>query len=143
MPADTNKERVMRLFCYGTLQYPEIMEQVSGNHYPGLPVVLQNYACYTVRGEVYPGIVPEEGAQTRGVVYNGLGAAQLERLDAFESDFYVRARVVVSSEEEDRPLQAWAYVVRADARDRLSDEHWDRAVFEMLHLRQFLRHLTG
>lgn len=133
----------MRLFCYGTLQFPEIMEQVTGNHYAGLPVVLQNYGCYTVRGEVFPGIVPEEGAQTRGVVYNGLGAAQLERLDAFESDFYVRARVVVSSEEDDMPLQAWAYVVRDDARDVLSEEHWDRGVFEMLHLRQYLRRLTG
>lgn len=132
----------MRLFCYGTLQYPEIMEQVSGTHSAGLPVVLQNYACYTIRGEVFPGIVPEEGAHTRGVVYNGLGNAQLERLDAFESDFYVRRRVVVSGEDE-RPLQAWTYVVSPDARDVLTDEHWDRGVFEMLHLKAFLRRLTG
>jgi gamma-glutamylcyclotransferase (GGCT)/AIG2-like uncharacterized protein YtfP len=132
----------MRLFCYGTLQYPEIMEQVSGNHYAGLPVVLRNYACYTVRGEVFPGIVPEPGARTRGVVYNGLGTAQLQRLDAFESDFYVRRRVVVSDADE-RPLQAWTYLVRPEAHDVLSDEPWDRNLFELLHLQAFLRKYTG
>jgi gamma-glutamylcyclotransferase (GGCT)/AIG2-like uncharacterized protein YtfP len=132
----------MRLFCYGTLQYPEIMQQVSGIHYAGLPVVLENYACYTLRGEVFPGIVPEEGAVTRGVVYNGLGNAQLERLDAFENDFYVRRRVVVSG-ADDRPLQAWTYVVPPEARPLLTDEPWDRGLFELLHLQAFLRKLTG
>ena len=132
----------MRLFCYGTLQYPEIMQQVSGNHYPGLPVVLENYACYTVRGEVFPGIIPEQGAVTYGMVYNGLGNAQLERLDSFENDYYARRRVVVSGADE-RPLQAWAYVVRAEDRAVLSDELWDRGLFEMLHLQAYLRKLTG
>jgi len=132
----------MRLFCYGTLQFQEIMQHVSGSHYAGLPVVLENYACYTVRGEVFPGIVPEAGKQTRGVVYNGLGMAQLERLDAFENDFFARRRVVVSGVDE-RPLQAWAYVVRSEAREVLTDEPWDRARFELLHLQQFLHKLTG
>ena len=132
----------MRLFCYGTLQYPEIMQQVSGTHYAGLPVVLENYACYTVRGEVFPGIIPEPGAHTRGIVYNGMGTAQLERLDAFENDFYARRRVVVSGADE-RPLQAWAYVVRSEDRALLSDEHWDRGLFELLHLPAFLHKVTG
>ncbi len=131
----------MRLFCYGTLQYPEIMQQVSGVHAAGLPVVLENYGCYTVRGEMFPGIVPEPGAYTRGVVYNGLGEAQLRRLDEFEGDFYQRQRVVVSDADE-RPLQTWAYVVRPDARTVLTDEHWDKGLFELLHRQQFLRRLT-
>jgi len=130
----------MRLFCYGTLQYPDILRQVSGVHAAGLPVVLENYGCYTVRGEVFPGIVPEPGAHTRGMVYNGLGAAQLRRLDDFESDFYQRQRVVVSDADE-RPLQAWAYVVRPDARVMLTDEHWDKELFELLHMKQFLHGL--
>jgi len=118
------------------------MHQVSGSHYPGLPVVLENYACYTVRGEVFPGIVPEQDAQTRGVVYSGLGVAQLGRLDEFECDFYQRRRVVVSDADE-RPLEAWTYVVRPDAYNVLTDQPWDRGVFEMLHLQQFLRTIEG
>jgi gamma-glutamylcyclotransferase (GGCT)/AIG2-like uncharacterized protein YtfP len=132
----------MRLFCYGTLQYPEIMQQVSGNHYAGVPVVLENYGCYTVRGEVYPGIVPETGMQTHGMLYNGLGEAQLRRIDEFESDFYQRRRVVVSDADE-RPLQAWTYVVNPDARERLTDESWDRHLFEILHLKAFLHTITA
>jgi len=131
----------MRLFCYGTLQYPDIMRQVSGVHAVGLPVVLENYGCYTVRGEVFPGIVPEPGAHTRGMVYNGLGEAQLRRLDDFERDFYQRQRVVVSDPDE-RPMQAWAYVVRPDARAMLTDEHWDKGLFELLHMNQFLHGFT-
>jgi len=132
----------MRLFCYGTLQYPEIMQRVSGSHYAGVPVVLENYACYTVHGEVYPGIVPDAGSRTPGVLYNGLGEAQLRRLDVFEGDLYQRRRVVVSDVDE-KPLQAWTYVVHPDARARLSDERWDGRLFEILHLQAFLRRLTG
>ncbi len=132
----------MRLFCYGTLQFPAVMQQVCGHRSAGLPVVLDNYACYTVRGAVFPGIVPEHEAQTRGVVYEGLGTAQLRRLDAFETDLYQRCRVVVSDASE-RPLQAWAYIVRPAARAMLTDKHWDRDLFQLLHMKQFLRSLSG
>lgn len=132
----------MRLFCYGTLQFPAIMQQVCGHRSAGLPVVLDNHACYMVRGEVFPGLVPEPHAQTPGVLYDGLGAEQLRRLDEFETELYQRSRVVVSDARE-RPLQAWAYIVRPAARAMLTDEPWDQDLFQRLHMKQFLRSLSG
>ena len=133
---------VMRLFCYGTLQFPVIMRMVCGHRCAGLPVVLDNHACYRVRGEVFPGLVPEQRARTRGVVYDGLGMAQLRRIDAFETGFYQRCRVVVHDDSE-RPLQAWAYFVSPGKRARLTDEPWDRDLFGQLHMKQFLCSLRG
>jgi gamma-glutamylcyclotransferase (GGCT)/AIG2-like uncharacterized protein YtfP len=132
----------MRLFCYGTLQFAGIMYQVSGCRLAGVPATLEHYACFTVRGELFPGVVPEQGAQTPGVIYTGLGNAALRRLDAFESDCYVRERVCVS-DASGQPLQAWAYVVRPDARAQLSNRPWERDVFERVHMDMFMRRLAG
>ena len=132
----------MRLFCYGTLQFDDIMQQVSGRRFSGVLATLEHYACFTLRGEVFPGIVPAYGALTAGVMYTGLGDATMRRLDAFESDCYVRERVCVH-DAAGRSLQAWAYVVRPDACALLSDQPWDRGRFERKHLAAFLRRLAG
>jgi gamma-glutamylcyclotransferase (GGCT)/AIG2-like uncharacterized protein YtfP len=132
----------MRLFCYGTLQFTDILRQVSGCRFTGVPATLDHYVCFTLHGEVYPGIVPVQGAQTVGVMYAGIGGAALRRLDTFESDCYVRERVCVH-DAAGRSLQAWAYVVRPDARALLSEQPWDRGQFERMHLDTFLRRLAG
>lgn len=128
----------MRLFCYGTLQFPEVMERACGCRFSGVPAVLDNHVCYTVRGRVFPGIRLAPGRQTPGTLYTGLGRLQLGRLDDFESDFYQRVRVMVTDAQE-RPCEAWVYVVRPAEHGRLTDELWDRAWFERLHLRNYLR----
>jgi len=132
----------MRLFCYGTLQFADIMHEVSGRRYVGSPATLQHYACFALRGEVFPGIVPAHAAQATGVLYTGLDDAALRRLDAFESDCYVRERVSVR-DDAGRSLQAWAYVVRPDARALLSNQPWDSDMFERTHLDAFLKRLAG
>ena len=128
----------MRLFCYGTLQFPEVMERACGSRFSGVPAVLDNHACYMVRDRVFPGILPAAGRQTPGTLYTGLGRLQLGRLDDFESDFYQRVRVMVTDTQE-RPCEAWVYVVRPEEYGRLTDAAWDRAWFERMHLRTYLR----
>ena len=128
----------MRLFCYGTLQFPAVMERVCGSHYSGVPAVLDDYARYTLRDRLYPGILPAPGASTSGVLYTGLGQLQLGLLDRFESDCYQRARVVVSDARE-RPCQAWVYAMRPECHALLGDQCWDREWFERLHLRTYLQ----
>jgi gamma-glutamylcyclotransferase (GGCT)/AIG2-like uncharacterized protein YtfP len=132
----------MRLFCYGTLQFPSVLNEVTGLWLEALPAVLDDHACFAVRGEVYPGIIPRPGATTNGVVYSGLGTVHLQRLDAFEGDLYERRRVCVSNASGD-PLQAWTYVVAPRHRRRLAREPWDREAFETGHLRHFVRRRSG
>jgi gamma-glutamylcyclotransferase (GGCT)/AIG2-like uncharacterized protein YtfP len=132
----------MRLFCYGTLQFADIMHEVSGRRFVGVPAMLEHYACFSLHGEVFPGIVPAHAAQTAGVMYSGLDERVLRRLDGFESDCYVRECVRIH-DAAGRSLQAWAYVVRPDARTLLSNQPWDRGQFERMHLAAFLRRLAG
>ena len=50
---------------------------------------------------------------------------------------------MVVSDADERPLQAWTYVVNPEARERLTDEPWDRHLFEILHLKAFLHAITA
>lgn len=128
----------MRLFCYGTLQFPSVMQAVTGYRFTGVPAVLDDFTCCTVRGQVYPGIVPAAGSQTEGIVYAGIGTAHLKKLDRFEGDLYERIRVCVS-DRAGKPLQAWAYAVPMAMRQLLTRVAWNREAFEVAHLTRFLQ----
>ena len=128
----------MRLFCYGTLMFPEVMRRVTGRHLEVARATLDDYGCYTVSGHVFPGIVRESGAVTQGLVYEGMGGTLLHRLDLYEGDFYERRRVCVT-DMDGRPLQAWAYVIPHASRGILSPQSWDRDVFEREHLKTYLQ----
>jgi len=49
------------LFAYGTLMCQEIMLAVTGFPFRGVRGLLRDYHRGTIRGEVYPGIVPRRG----------------------------------------------------------------------------------
>lgn len=127
----------MRLFCYGSLMFPEVLQRVTGGHFEGIPASLDDYGCYTVIGHAFPGIVRAAGAVTQGLVYAGIGDSFLRRIDRYEGDLYERLRVCVS-DVEGRPLQAWTYVIPAARRDMLSKQAWDPQVFERDHLQSWL-----
>ena len=128
----------MRLFCYGTLQFPQLMARICGIRPRARPAVLDGYGCYTLEGAAYPGIRPEPGAQTRGVVYDGIDATRLARLDRFEGDEYRRARVQVRTSAA-RHQPAWVYVLRPEHLACLSDAPWDPDRFARDHLAAWLR----
>jgi gamma-glutamylcyclotransferase (GGCT)/AIG2-like uncharacterized protein YtfP len=127
----------MRLFSYGTLQFPEVLSAVTGCHLEGARAVLDDHACYLLKGKTYPGIIPEHAASVEGVVYNGIGEAHFRKLDRFEGELYERVRVCATDTEGD-PLQAWAYVIRDAMRDRLTRTPWNKKDFEVEHLPAFL-----
>jgi gamma-glutamylcyclotransferase (GGCT)/AIG2-like uncharacterized protein YtfP len=128
----------MRLFSYGTLLFPEVLSAVTGCHLEGKTAVLDDYACYLVKGEAYPGITPERHASVEGVVYTGIGDAHFKKLDRFEGDLYERARVCVT-DTEGMPLQVWTYVIRDAMRAQLTRTPWNKHDFESEHLRAFLK----
>jgi hypothetical protein len=49
------------LFAYGTLMCQDIMFAVTGFPFRGVRGILRDYHRGTIRGEVYPGIVPRRG----------------------------------------------------------------------------------
>ncbi|MGE3482109.1 MAG: gamma-glutamylcyclotransferase family protein [Gammaproteobacteria bacterium] len=128
------------LFCYGTLEFPSVMQAVAGRCFPGMPAVLPGYRRLGVKGEVFPGIVAQPGAEVSGTVYSGLTSAQLRLLDDYENAFY-RRRPLRVLDTAGRQRLAWVYVVPAMYRHRLGSSEWDPGVFLRRDYARYLRRL--
>ena len=129
------------MFCYGTLEIPEILNAVAGFRYPGRTALLHDYARYCVRGEVYPAVIREPGACTRGTMYTGITSTVLRKIDAYEGGLYQR-RLLSVHDDEDNILNAWTYVVPRRFRYALSTRAWDRDEFVRVHLPAYMNGLS-
>lgn len=128
------------IFCYGTLQLEEVFGRVTGVRPGARPACAPGYRRRRIRGECFPGIVPDEDESTAGVVYQGLRAAHLQRLDRFEGDYYRRCAVLVHTGEGER-IRAWAYVLKPRNAVLLSGRDWDLEEFRQQHMPRFLARL--
>jgi gamma-glutamylcyclotransferase (GGCT)/AIG2-like uncharacterized protein YtfP len=126
-----------RLFVYGTLIAPGVFREVVGRELPARSAKLRGYARYRLKGLSYPGLVPEAGATTSGLLYEGLEAVALRRLDRFEGELYVRRRVQVDL-DADASAAGFVYVIKREHRAVLSDEPWDADVFCAHGVERFL-----
>jgi gamma-glutamylcyclotransferase (GGCT)/AIG2-like uncharacterized protein YtfP len=124
------------LYAYGTLQVPDIIAHIVGRRLAGRPARLFGYARYRISDRVYPAIVPAAGADVVGILYSGLDAAELTRLDDYEGDIYERRELSVLV--GDANVAACTYVLRPQHLHRLSGEPWDLLQFERDHLQSYL-----
>ncbi|MBM4337690.1 MAG: gamma-glutamylcyclotransferase [Deltaproteobacteria bacterium] len=130
----------MFLFCYGSLEFAEVMREVTGRTFAGEPAVLDGFARYRVRDADYPGLLPESGACTRGTLYREVDDTALAALDRFEGPLYERRWLEVRVADGARP-HASVYVVREAQRDLLTREPWDERAFARDRLEAFLRRI--
>lgn len=116
---------------------PEVMEIVAGRRFAARPAQLPGWRRRRLHGAVYPALVLAEGETTAGVLFEGLDAATLARLDRFEGEPYERRllRVVPGSGAE---CEAFVYVLRPERHVLLSDEPWDEVDFRARHLATYL-----
>ena len=135
-------DAVEQLFAYGTLMCPEIMKTVSGLGPRHKPATIRDYSRRSVRGEWYPGLLPEIGGYVEGVVYCKIPRSAWKRLDQFEGKMY--ARQVVSVEVPDgSSIAAYTYVFRPEFRARLTAQEWDYAAFLREGRATFASELSG
>ncbi len=112
-----------RLFCYGTLQVPQVIQAVTDRTYSGIKAVLRGYAIYRVKNAEYPGIVHSPGSSTEGILYDNVSDADLKVLDLFEGEFYRRQILEVCCRDHATSL-AWVYVIVEQHLGILSEESW-------------------
>jgi gamma-glutamylcyclotransferase (GGCT)/AIG2-like uncharacterized protein YtfP len=125
---------VSRLFAYGTLLVAEVMERVAGRSFPAEHAVLLGWRRRLLRGATYPGLVPAPGESVEGLLYAGLDAGALARIDRFEGALYERRELTVALDSgKSRP--AFVYVLRPEHRGLLSELPWSEAEFRARHLR--------
>ncbi len=128
-----------RLFTYGTLMVPDVIETVIGRSVgESLSATLKEYGCYQVRDRAFPAIVPESGQQTLGRLYPALDQDALGRLDFYEGKLYLRCRVNVHL-PDGAQLDAWTYVFTPEARVLLTDLPWQLDYFVERQLARFLQ----
>jgi gamma-glutamylcyclotransferase (GGCT)/AIG2-like uncharacterized protein YtfP len=128
------------LFCYGTLMHAPIMQVVCGVVPPSIRAQLEGYARYGVRAHPFPGIVLEPGGMVEGILYQGVSPVMLQRLDAYESDFYQRVDVIVR-DSTGATFAASTYSVPPQSRYHLLHQAWDVNRFARQTLPKYLHQL--
>ena len=112
-----------RLFCYGTLQVPQVIRSVTGHDHSGKNAVLRDYAIYRVKNAEYPGIVQSIGSSTEGKLYDDISHTDLKTLDLFEGEYYSRQMLKVHL-PDGSTAQAWTYVIADNHVDILTADSW-------------------
>ncbi len=128
-----------RLFAYGTLQVPEVLEAVSGVRRRGVPALLAGFRCFRVPGKPYPAIVSQAASSVRGLLYEGLSGAELELLDYYEGELYERRELPVTVQGTE--VLAMSYVLAPQHAALAAEQAWDLPSFEREHLASYLLRL--
>jgi len=131
--ADWNHEMSDALFTYGTLQFPEVMEAVTGLVLPWMEAEAPGFAQFRFVDRIYPGMVAREGALTQGRVYTALSHQTWELLDRFEDPIYRRDLLEVYR-LDGSIMTAHAYVLPVAQQHLLSSELWQMDWFIEAHL---------
>ena len=126
-----------RLFVYGTLMMPALLQAVCGRSFAPRPATLDAYARHRLHAQVYPAIVPNNGAAVTGLLCEGIDGPLWQRLDDWEGEFYTRRRVTVC-DDTGALLDAQTYVLAGAYYHLLSSEAWSPKEFERLHLTRYL-----
>jgi gamma-glutamylcyclotransferase (GGCT)/AIG2-like uncharacterized protein YtfP len=82
------------LFVYGTLLSDDLVRKLTGRVFPKRPATLEDFERVEPPAD-YPYITPKTGAHVDGALLDGLDAAALDKLDAYEGDGYARTPVEV------------------------------------------------
>ena len=92
------------LFIYGTLRDPDILAAVLGREVPLealQPATAEGFKTVYYPGQVYPALVAAPGEAATGALLQGLSAAELAALDAYEGDEYRRGSLLVRADAGD------------------------------------------
>ena len=114
----------VNLFVYGSLMFPEILEQLLQRRPALIEAELPGYRRGRLHGKCYPGITACQDQSVNGMLLQGLRPRELAILDAFEDQLYQRTNVSVI-DSDGRRVQAEAYCVAERYRRQLTLHDWD------------------
>jgi gamma-glutamylcyclotransferase (GGCT)/AIG2-like uncharacterized protein YtfP len=133
----------MNLFTYGSLMFAEVWSQLVRGDYVKRSARLHGFTRRRVHQDVYPVIFRSDDSEwVDGVVYFGISADDLRRLDAFEADAYDRQPHTVIVEGFERHV-ADAYVLKDCYKHLINNCEWDPQWFAREALPFFIRDYQG
>ncbi|CAH9062420.1 unnamed protein product [Cuscuta epithymum] len=138
-----NAPATCNVFVYGSLQADDVVRVLLNRVPPSSPAALHHYQRFSIKGRVYPAILPAQRSKVDGRLLWGITLPELEILDKFEDVEYERRNVDVSLvDASSEVFQAYTYVW-ADAADPDLYGEWDFEEWKDLHMEDFIRMTTG
>ena len=125
-----------RLFVYGTLRHPPLIEGLVGRSVASRPATLADHRAAPMRGRAYPGLVADRGAETVGSLVE-VDDHGLAVLDDFEGVEYTRTPVTVMT--ADGSVDAEAYLLTGPTIARTESAHHTGWIEDREHIREGLR----
>ena len=119
-----------KLFVYGTLQIPEVLERIIGRRISGEPAVLQGYRRGIIIRANFPGVVAEKSSEVHGLLLRSVANSDFKLLDRYEGELYQRVLAEIWLGEA-KKIQAWVYVISRWAQSRVSSQDW--SIEQYLH----------
>ncbi|KAA8520987.1 hypothetical protein F0562_011660 [Nyssa sinensis] len=106
------------------------------------PAILNNFHRFSIKGRVYPAILPVENKKVTGKVLLGISDPELNILDTFEDVEYERNTVEVSLMDNSEKLQAYTYVWGNSSDPNLYGD-WDFEEWRRVHMKDFMKMTMG
>ncbi|KAL4570228.1 hypothetical protein LXL04_025879 [Taraxacum kok-saghyz] len=127
------------VFVYGSLLADDVV-QVLLNRIPQTsPAILNGFHRFSVKGRVYPAIIPVENKKVTGrQVLFGLSASELDILDIYEDEEYEKKDVDVSLLDTREVIQAYVYIWAKSTDPDLYGE-WDFEEWKKSKLEDYLK----
>ncbi|XP_011625768.2 AIG2-like protein D isoform X2 [Amborella trichopoda] len=108
---ERERERMSsNVFVYGSLLAEEVVQVLLKRVPPSSPALLNDFQRFSIKGRVYPAILPVDKKQVTGKVLLGISDYELYVLDTFEDVEYERKLVEISRMDTSEKLPAHTYV---------------------------------
>ncbi|KAJ3696278.1 hypothetical protein LUZ60_001655 [Juncus effusus] len=125
------------VFVYGSLMADEVVSVLLARVPPSSHALLPNHHRFSIKGRVYPAILPVESKDVHGKVVRGITDAELEIIDNFEDVEYVRKTVQISLLDTAEKLFAEAYIWGNQDDPDLYGE-WDFEEWKKVRMKDFI-----
>ncbi|KAF3673256.1 putative L-arabinokinase-like [Capsicum annuum] len=96
MACASNPRSLFNVFVYGSLLHDDVVRALLKRLPHSSPAILHDFHRFSIKGCVYPAILPVQNKKVKGKVLSGITIPELDILDKFEDVEYERRTVVVT-----------------------------------------------
>ncbi|KAI6679130.1 hypothetical protein NL676_033011 [Syzygium grande] len=132
----------LNVFVYGSLLADDVVRALLNRVPPSSPALLPEFHRFSIKGRVYPAILPLPKHTVAGKVLMGITVPELDVLDTFEDVEYARTTVQVTLLDGSDKLEAEAYVW-SNKHDPDLYGDWDFEEWKQKHMDDFLKMTVG
>lgn len=127
-----------KLFCYGTLEYASVINDVIGRIPEKKQAWLKNHQRYAIKDKEYPGLRQQMGSETIGTNYFNISDSELSLLDIYEGDQYERVSVMINLKNGEM-IASNVYLTKFEYHNLLVDSDWNPSQFANCHLSNYMK----